>query len=32
MGITTSKIVYPEHVSTDDELAELQWRIILARS
>jgi len=32
MGITTNKLVYPEQVSTDDELAEIRWRIILARS
>lgn len=30
MGITTD-LVYPEHVSTDEELAEIRWRIILAR-
>jgi hypothetical protein len=32
MGITTNKVVYPEQVSADDELVELQWRIIMARS
>jgi hypothetical protein len=32
MGITSNKLVYPEHASTGDELVEIQWRIILARS
>ncbi len=32
MGITPIEVVSSEHVSTDDELVELQWRIIMARS
>jgi hypothetical protein len=32
MGITANKLVYPEHVSTGDELVELQWRVIMARN
>ena len=31
MGITTNELVYHERVS-DEELLELQWRIILARN
>ena len=30
MGITTD-LVYPEHVSTDEELMAIRWRMILAR-
>jgi len=32
MGITPSKVVCPETISTDDEFVEIQWRIIMARS
>ena len=32
MGITANEVVYPEQVSTDDELLELRWRIVMARS